>query len=395
MRNGGCGWSSPAMVPYKGHYRKALGYIESDAPKATIARLRLSSDPAARARASIYLDHAATAPILPEVRVVVSEAMARWANPSSVHAAGRAARAALEDARVRVARALGWSGAVIFTGSATEALAIGWAAGQGAERFASAVEHTAVLRHAGDALVSVDSAGLVDPDGLPRADLVAVQQVNNETGVIQPLDRIAARVHAGGGLLLADCAQGVGKVPLPSADLIAIAGHKLGAPPGIGALLVRDMAVLAPTGGQERGYRPGTENLPYILGLATALEANHDWLAGAADLRAWLEGELRALGVEVIAVDAPRVPTLGAYRMPGTAATTLLIRCDAAGIAISAGSACASGSISPSHVLRAMGLDESTAREVFRVSIGRGTTHADLTALLAVVRSVAAGAAKR
>lgn len=355
----------------------------------------MSSDPAARARASIYLDHAATAPILPEVRVGVSEAMARWANPSSVHAAGRAARAALEDARVRVARALGWSGAVIFTGSATEALAIGWAAGQGAERFASAVEHTAVLRHAGDALVSVDSAGLVDPDGLPRADLVAVQQINNETGVIQPLDRIAARVHAGGGLLLADCAQGVGKVPLPPADLIAIAGHKLGAPPGIGVLLVRDMAVLGPTGGQERGYRPGTENLPYILGLAIALEANHDWLAGAADLRAWLEGELRALGVEVIAADAPRVPTLGAYRMPGTAATTLLIRCDAAGIAISAGSACASGSISPSHVLRAMGLDESTAREVFRVSIGRDTTRADLEALLEVVRSVAAGAARR
>ena len=356
----------------------------------------MSSDSPAHARAAIYLDHAATVPILPEVRSVVSEAMACWSNPSSVHAAGRTARAALEQARERVAAALDWPGAVIFTGSATEALALGWSAGKGSVRWAAAVEHTAVLRHAGAALVPVDTDGLVDPDALPRADLLAVQQVNNETGVIQPLDRIAARVKAGGGLLLADCAQAATKLPLPDADLIAIAGHKVGAPPGIGALLVRDLALLQPAGGQERGYRPGTENLPYILGLATALEADRGWLVVAADLRAWLEQELRALGLEVIAPDAPRVPTLGAYRLPGTAATTLLIRCDMAQIAISAGSACASGSISPSHVMRAMGMDEATAREVFRVSIGRDTTRAELEALLAVVRSVVvAGAARR
>jgi cysteine desulfurase len=346
-------------------------------------------------RLPIYLDHAATAPILPEVRAVVSEAMARWANPSSVHAAGRAARAALEDARGRVAAALGWSGAVIFTGSATEALAMGWAAGKGCVRLASAVEHTAVLRHAGDAIVPVDADGLVDPDRLPRADLLAVQHANNETGVIQPFDRIAQAVRAAGGLLLADCAQTATKQALPDADLIAIAGHKLGAPPGIGALLVRDLALLVPAGGQERGYRPGTENLPYILGLATALEADRGWLAGATDLRAWFEGELCAMGLEVIGAAAPRVPTLGAYRLPGTAATTLLIRSDIARIAISAGSACASGSISPSHVMRAMGMDEAAAREVFRVSIGRDTTRADLEALLAVVQGVMASGARR
>ena len=365
-----------------------MRYIESDALKATIARVRLLSDKPARARAAIYLDHAATAPVLPEVREVVADALARWANPSSVHAAGRAARAALEDARDRVAGALGWSGTVIFTGSATEALALGWSAGKGSVRLAAAVEHTAVLRHGGAALVPVDANGLIDPDALPHADLLAVQQVNNETGVIQPLDRIAQAVHAVGGLLLADCAQGATKLPLPDADLIAIAGHKVGAPPGIGALLVRNLALLTPSGGQERGYRPGTENLPYILGLATALEADRGWLAGAEDLREWLEQELRGLGLEVIAADAPRVPTLGAYRLPGTAATTLLIRCDMARIAISAGSACASGSISPSHVMRAMGMDEAAAREVFRVSIGRDTTRGELEALLAVVRSV-------
>lgn len=333
----------------------------------------------------IYLDHAATTPVLPAVRAAIGEALARWANPSSQHAAGRAARAALEEARARVAAALGWDGTVIFTGGASEALAIAWQRTAGARKFASAVEHSAVLRHAGDALLPVDAAGRVRPDALPPADLIAVQQVNNETGVIQPLDAVAAHCRKMGALLLADCAQGASKLPLPDADLIVIAGHKLGAPPGVGALLVRDLALLAPAGGQERGYRPGTENLPYILGLATALEADHGWLAQAGTLRGWFEGEIRALGGEVIAAEAPRVPTIGAYRLPGVNATGVLIRADAAGVAISAGSACSSGSIKPSPVLLAMGMAEAAAREVFRVSIGRDTTRADLAALLTVL----------
>ncbi|MBU6266216.1 MAG: aminotransferase class V-fold PLP-dependent enzyme [Sphingomonadales bacterium] len=340
--------------------------------------------------ASIYLDHAATCPVLPEVAEVVAAALAEWRNPSSVHAAGRRARAQLEDARARVATALGWPGEVIFTGGATEALAIAWTRSPGTRKFASAVEHTAVLRFAGDAQLAVDADGLVDPATIPPADLVAVMQVNNETGVVQPLAEIGARVRSQGGLLLADCAQGVGKLAPPDADLIAVAGHKFGAPPGIGVLLVRDIAMLSPSGGQERGYRPGTENLPYILGLAAALEAPRDWVEGAALLRGWFDGEMMALGAEVIAGTVERVPTIGAYRLPGVGAAGLLIRADAAGVAISAGSACASGSIKPSHVMLAMGVGEATAREVFRVSIGRDTTKADLEALLAVIRPVAA-----
>lgn len=340
-------------------------------------------------QATIYLDHAATCPVLPEVGDVVAQALSEWRNPSSVHAAGRRARAQLEYARARVAAALDWSGEVIFTGGATEALAIAWQRTPGSRKFASAVEHTAVLRFAGNAQLLVDGLGRVDPAAVPQADLVAVMQVNNETGVIQPLADIADRVRAGGGLLLADCAQGVGKLALPDADLIAVAGHKFGAPPGIGLLLVKDFAMLSPSGGQERGYRPGTENLPYILGLATALEASRDWVEGAAVLRTWFDGEMTALGAEVIAADARRVPTIGAYRLPGIGAAGLLIRADAAGVAISAGSACASGSIKPSHVLLAMGVGEAVAREVFRVSIGRGTTRADLEALLDVVRNAA------
>ena len=341
----------------------------------------------------IYLDSAATSPVHPEVQGVIGDALARWANPSSVHAAGRAARAALEQARGDVADALGWRHDVIFTGCATEALAIAWQKSRGPRKWAAAAEHTAVLRHAGSDVIAVDSDGLVDPDHLPAADLVAVQQVNNETGVIQPLVAIAARVRAQGGLLLADCAQGAAKLPLPDADLIAIAGHKLGAPPGIGALLVADPGVLAPTGGQERGYRPGTENLPYILGLAAALKLDRGWLAGAAALREWWEAQWRGLGGEVIGAGAPRLPTIGAYRLPGVNASVLLIRADARGIAISAGSACSSGSIKPSHVMTAMGMSDAAAREVFRVSIGRTTTRADLEALLGVVRSLVAGRA--
>ena len=339
---------------------------------------------------TIYLDHAATTPVLPAVREAVLRGFELWANPSSQHAKGRAARAALEDARARVAGALGWGGEVIFTSGATEALAIGWGRARAERKLASAVEHPALLRLAGETLISVDSAGRVVPEALPETDLIAVQQVNNETGVIQPLAEIAALVRGRGGVLLADCAQGVGKLPLPDADLIVLAGHKLGAPPGVGALLVRDFALLNPSGGQERGYRGGTENLPYILGLATALEAARDdaWLAPAATLRADLEAALRALGAEVIAAQAERVPTIGAYRLPGVSASLVLISCDRLGIALSAGSACSSGSMKPSDTLLAMGMSEAQAREVFRVSIGRETTSEDIAALIAAIRAI-------
>ena len=342
-------------------------------------------------RPSIYLDHAATCPVLPEVREVVAAALADWANPSSQHAAGRRARAALEEARARVTAALGWDGAVIFTGGATEALALGWHGVRGTRKLCSAVEHAAVERLATGAPIAVDGGGLVDPAAIPPADLVAVQQVNNETGAIQPLAAIAAKVRAQGGLLLADCAQGAAKLPLPDADLVAIAGHKLGAPPGVGALLVRDLAMLTPVGGQEQGYRPGTENVPAILGLAAALEASRDWLAGAAALRVFLDEAMIGTGAQVISAGAPRLPTIGSYRLPGVSATVMLIRCDRAGVAISTGSACSSGSLKPSGVLLAMGMSEAAARETFRISIGRDTSRADLLALLDVVRAAVAG----
>jgi cysteine desulfurase len=340
----------------------------------------------------LYLDHAATTPLLPQARDAWLEGMARWANPSSPHAPGRAARAALEAARERLKAALGWSGEVIFTSGASEALAIAMRRSVAGLRAVSAVEHDAVLRLAGDATrLGVSVNGLVDPADAALPGLVAVQHVNNETGVIQPLAAIASAVRDAGGHLLADCAQSAGKLALPDTDMIAISAHKFGGPIGIGALLVRDWAMLQPSGGQERGYRPGTENLPGAMAMVAALEAGSGWMEQAAALRLRLEDGIVAAGGTVIGQGTPRLATVGAYRMPGRAAAVQLIRFDAQGIAISAGSACSSGSLKASHVLTAM--DVAGAAEIVRVSIGRETTEADVDRFLAAWTTMAQGRA--
>jgi cysteine desulfurase len=320
---------------------------------------------------------------------------AMWANPSSPHQPGRAARAALEAARQRIAAALGWDGAVIFTSGASEALAIAMRQSVQPLVAVTSVEHDAVLRHAdGVELIGVDAQGRVDLQAASHKGLVAVQQVNSETGVIQPLIRVAMAVRKAGGLLLADCAQSAGKIGLPDADLVAIAAHKFGGPIGVGALLVRDLALLKPSGGQERGYRPGTEAMPAVLGMAAALEVGNAWMETAARLRLLLEEGIVALGGEVVAAGGERLATIGAYRMPGVASAVQLIRFDSEGIAVSAGSACSSGSLRPSHVLRAMGLDDKVASEVVRISIGRETREADIRRFLEVWREIAQGRAK-
>lgn len=336
----------------------------------------------------LYLDHAATTPLLPQAQAAMVQGFALWANPSSPHAEGRAARAALESARERLKAALGWPGEVIFTSGASEALAL--AVRQCVQPLAgvSAVEHDAVLRLAGEAKrLPVDGRGRVDAAACALPGLVAVQQVNNETGVIQPLADIAGAVRAAGGLLLADCAQGAGKLALPDADLVALSAHKFGGPVGVGALLVRDWALLRPSGGQERGYRGGTENLPGVLAMVAALEAGAEWMERAKVLRARLEQALVTAGGEIIAADAPRLATIGGVRMPGVSSAAQLIRFDADGIAVSAGSACSSGSLKPSHVLTAMGVEG--ASEVIRVSLGRETQEEDVDRFLAAWQAIA------
>ena len=336
-------------------------------------------------QARIYLDHAATTPIIPAAREAMADAMARWANPSSPHSEGRASRAALENARRRVATALNWDGEVIFTSGASEAIAI---ALRGHDAIASAVEHDAVLAVAGATRLPVGPDGYVDRNAIKGAARYAVQSVNNETGVIQPMAEIADIVRANGGILFADCSQSAGKLPLPDADVMCVSAHKLGGPPGMGALLVRNLGLLTPTGGQEQGYRRGTENLPAAIGFATALDAGFAWVEKAVRLRELLDAEVTASGGVVVAEASNRLATIGSYRMPGVAASSQLINFDMAGIAVSAGSACSSGTLKTSHVLGAMGWDERSASEVVRVSFNADTSESDVARFLDVWRNI-------
>lgn len=345
----------------------------------------------------IYLDHAATTPVCAEAREAMLAALAVIGNPSSVHRAGRAANALLEDARDRVAA---WAGVapecVVFTSGGTEALALALH-GSGAGRvLVSAVEHSAALAACPDAeVVSVDGHGVVDTAALSAISshhssfrgndgiLVAIQHANNETGVTQPIAAIATIVAAASGLLLVDAVQSAAKLPLPDADFVAVSAHKLGGPVGVGALIVRDPATLTAVqrgGGQERGLRGGTPNLPGIAGFAAALGRTIDWDA-VAGLRDGLEARLRRdwPAVVIHGEAAPRLPNISAIGLPGVAAQTQVIALDLAGFMVSAGAACSSGKVAQSHVLRAMGLG-AAAGEAIRVSLGPQTTAAEVDA---------------
>lgn len=350
------------------------------------------------AAARIYLDHAATTPVSEPAQLACAEALAHWFNPSSPHADGRKANALLVEARRRLATALDWQGEVIFTGGASEAIQIGIGRTKAASVITSPVEHDAVLRTCGpDApRLEVDAAGRIKPESLvdllsksEKPALVAIQSVNNETGVVQDLDGLGAIVREHGGLLFADCAQSAGKLPLPDADLISLSAHKFGGPPGVGALLIKKLGLIEPTGGQEQGYRAGTENLPYILAMVAALEQSLFWLERAEELREHLDKAILAAGGQIIAGEADRISTISAYRMPGVASNAQLIQFDLAGISVSAGSACSSGTLKPSHVLSAMGLEEEAMREVVRVSFGRDTSRSDIYALVETWKAIA------
>lgn len=352
----------------------------------------------------IYLDHAATTPMTEAAMAAVIEGMARWANPSSPHAEGRAARASLEAARTRIAAAYGWGHELVLTSGASESLHMALTRSTAERRLITAVEHDSVLRHSeGAKVLPVDGNGILDLEALREAlegqgtTLLCAQWANSETGVRQPIAAIAEIVHDAGGILLVDAAQmpaHADEAVLRHGDLVAVSAHKRGGPPGIGALLVRDFATLLPMGGQEKGYRAGTENLPGALGYAAAVSEPED-LARMARLRVVLEQAIRGAGGEVVGEAVPRSPLIGAYRMPGVSSAAQLIRFDLGGVSVSAGSACSSGSMRPSHVLSAMGWSEPELREVVRVSFGRGTTEVEVDAFAALWREIAADARAR
>ena len=345
----------------------------------------------------LYLDHAATTPVLPEAQAAVTRGLEAWANPNSPHADGRAARALLEEARKTIADVLNWRHDVIFTSGASEAVEIAAARARVAGRAHGATEHAIVPYAMGSnsRVIAVHPNGLIDEAALDAAlaegpALVAIQHVNNETGVIQSLDRIAETIRAAGSLLLADCAQSAGKLPLPDADFIAACGHKLGGPPGIGVLMVKDLGTLDATGGgQEKGYRRGTQDMPGALGFAAALEARPYDMRRLAELRSRLEAGVREAGGVVVAEDAPRIATIGSVALPGGSNASLLVQLDLAGIAVSAGSACSSGKMKASDVLAAMGVPNEVAGGFIRVSFGPHTSESDVDRFLDEWRAIA------
>ncbi len=354
-------------------------------------------------RRETYLDWNATAPLRPEAAAAVTAALGRSGNPSSVHRWGRAARAEVERARASVAALVGAVGSgVVFVSGGTEANHLALSGAGRGRVLVSAVEHDSVRRAAPEAEeIPVDGDGVVRFDALEfllledsRPALVSVMLANNETGVIQPVAQIAAMAHAHGALFHCDAVQAAGKIPLDmaatGADLLTLSAHKLGGPPGVGALVVipgLDLLPLLHGGGQERGRRAGTENLPGIAGFAAAAEAALVQL-GVYDrvraLREGLEAEAAAMMPEavVLGAAAPRLPNTAAIALPGLAAETQVIALDLDGVMVSAGAACSSGKVGPSHVLAAMGAAPDIARSTIRVSLGWSTSEADVSHFL-------------
>jgi cysteine desulfurase len=365
----------------------------------------------------IYLDHNATSPLRPEAEAAVARALAIGGNPSSVHAAGRAARAIVEEARDAVAKLAGARAEdVIFTSGGTEANALAlWGAVYGGLQaearitriFVSAIEHPSVLANAaaiaervpGVRMMEIPATadGVIDLEALrvmregKGRTLVCVMAANNETGVVQPLAAVAKLVSEAKALLLVDAVQAAGKMPLAfDADYLTLSAHKLGGLQGAGALIVKGSAPFAPMiagGGQERGHRAGTENLTGIasFGAAAKAAATFSDVAKWQSLRDCFEQELqkRVPGAVVFGAAAPRLANTSNFAIPGISAETALMALDLDGVCISSGAACSSGKVRPSHVLKAMGVADDLASSALRVSFGWDSQASDVDALLA------------
>jgi cysteine desulfurase len=285
---------------------------------------------------------------------------------------------------------LGWRHDVIFTSGASESIELVAARARIPGRAHGATEHT-IVPHAmspSSKVIPVGTNGLIDEAALDAIlaqgpALVAIQMVNNETGIIQPLERITPKIHEAGSLLLADCAQSASKYPLPDADFIALSAHKLGGTPGFGALLVKDLGTIEPVGGQEKGYRRGTQDAPSALAFAAALGARPYDMDRITALRARLDEGVKAAGGVVIGEESPRLPTIGAVSLPGASSASLLVQFDLAGVAVSAGSACSSGKMKESAVLAAMGVPQEIANGFLRISFGPHTTEGEVDAFVA------------
>jgi cysteine desulfurase len=380
----------------------------------------------------IYCDYNAGAPVRAEAAVAMARALAVAGNPSSVHGAGRAARAAIEDAREKIAVAVGASAEnVVFTSGATEALHLVLDAFDSAQRnrepilnhegmllgfppppslIVSTVEHDALFEHGKHREMlraPVLQDGTIDLGVLeaivreaPRPALVAVQLANNETGVVQPIARIAAICREHGAILLVDAAQAFGRIAVNIADLdatyLVVSSHKLGGPQGVGALVLAPGAPYVTTrfgGGQERGRRPGTENGPAIVGFGVAVEwalrELDEETARISALRDRFEAGLPRDAL-VFGAGAKRLPNTSNFAVPGITAETAVIAMDLEGVAISSGAACSSGKVRSSRVLAAMGVAPELAKAALRASFGHESKESDVDEVLNALNKIAA-----
>ncbi|MBY4606834.1 cysteine desulfurase [Rhizobium sp. 9T] len=373
----------------------------------------------------LYLDWNATAPLHPAAREAIMRAIDVFGNPNSVHGEGRAARAAIEGARRKVAALAGTdAGNVVFTSGATEAanlvltpdFRMGRTPLQLGRLYFSAIEHPAV-REGGRfpkekmTEIPVTEAGIVDLDALDRLlaahdkaaglPMVAVMLVNNETGIVQPVEAAAKIVHAHGGLFVVDAVQAAGRIPLDinriGADFMIVSSHKIGGPKGAGALIARGEALmprpLIQGGGQERGHRSGTQNSLALIGFGAAAETATGELetrnAAIGALRERLEEGMRRHAADVIihGESGERVANTIFFTLPGLKAETGQIAFDLEGVALSAGSACSSGRLGESHVLTAMGRDAKLG--ALRISLGFSTTEEDIDRAVAAFAKIA------
>jgi cysteine desulfurase len=351
---------------------------------------------------SVYLDHAATTPLAPEARQAMEPYLSeRFGNASEPHAYGREARAALESARATLAELLeAEPGQVVLTSGGSEAdnqAVFGLAGGEPGRIVVSAIEHPAVREPARElvrrgfevAWAPVDADGVIDADAFERLvrpgdRLAAAMWANNVTGAVQPVERLAAVAAERGVPFHCDAVQAAASFPVglrsSGAESLALSAHKLGGPKGVGCLVAREPGRIRPRvwgGGQEHGLRSGTENVPGAVGFAAALAATRAARDRRAALRDRLEGAL-AGEIVVVSSAAERLPGHLLALVPGVRAELLVLALDREGYAVAAGSACAAGDSEPSHVLVAQGMSARDARSVVRISLGAGTTEAEV-----------------
>ena len=372
----------------------------------------------------IYLDYNATSPLRPEAREALMAAVETYGNASSVHAEGRRARQILETARRQVADLVGAEpDDIVFTSGGTEAanLALAPLRCIGSDRrwdrlIVGATEHAAVLsghRFEKVEIAPVSSSGVVDLEQLQvmtasgTPPLVAIQAANNETGARQPVAAIADIVHAQGGLMVCDAVQAAGRIDCRgealSADLVLLSGHKLGGLAGAGAVVAMRndlrLASLLRGGGQERGRRAGTENIPAIaaFGAAAALSKSCSDAPRLAALRDRFEVKLREVAPEatIFSIGTERLPNTSAFAIGGVTAERLMMALDLGGVAVSSGSACSSGKVGRSHVLEAMGVEPDLKVGAIRVSFGWRSVESDVDGIIAVLASALARMARR